>query len=131
MAVGRLRAVVIDVNDLARGERFWSEVSGKSLRFSAWDGRYSRLGSAGEGSILLQLVPDDKATTKNRVHVDLTVDDVAAAVEKVTALGGQLQKAPALYPSDDDPVIEWAVMVDPFGNEFCLIRDVAPSETRD
>jgi predicted enzyme related to lactoylglutathione lyase len=128
MAVGKLRAVVIDVNELAEGERFWSEMSGKAVRFSGWAGRYSRLDRAGEGSILLQLVPEDKPTPKNRVHVDLTVDNVASAVEKVIALGGRLQKPPALYPSDDDPVIEWAVMLDPFGNEFCLIRDLPPPD---
>ena len=55
-----------------------------------------------------------------------SVDEVWAAVEKVIALGGRLRKAPALYPSYEDPVIEWAVMLDPFGNEFCLIRDVPP-----
>jgi hypothetical protein len=23
-----------------------------------------------------------------------------------------------------DPVLEWAVLADPFGNEFCLIREL-------
>ncbi len=124
MGIGTLRAVVIDVNDLAESERFWSGLTGKSVVFSAFGGQYSRVGAVGEGSILLQLVPEEKIGPKNRVHVDLTVDDVAQAVEQALTLGARLQKPPALYPSDDQPVLEWAVMLDPSGNEFCLIRDV-------
>ena len=32
-----------------------------------------------------------------------------------------------IFP-ETDPAIEWAVMADPFGNEFCVIRDLEPPE---
>jgi hypothetical protein len=130
MAVGKLRAVVIDVNDLSEGERFWAAVSGKPLLFSGFEGRFSRLGRPDDGSILLQFVPDVKHGPKNRVHLDFTVDSVQTALDEVEALGGRVKKAPGMYPSDDDPVLEWAVAQDPFGNEFCLVRDVGPAEAR-
>lgn len=131
MAVGEMRAVVIDVNDLPEGERFWIAVSGKPLQFSGFAGRFSRLGRPADGSLLLQLVPERKDGPKNRVHLDFTVDDVEAAIREVEAHGGQLEKAPSMYPSDDHRVLEWAVVLDPFGNEFCLIRDVDPVEPTD
>ena len=127
MAVGTLRRIVIDVNDLDVGERFWSAVTGLPLRFSAWQGQFSGLGDKGTGSILLQLVPEAKTALKNRAHPDITVEDVERAVGEVIALGGTLVKPPRPFP-ETDPELEWAVMADPFGNEFCLIRDLEPPE---
>jgi predicted enzyme related to lactoylglutathione lyase len=44
------------------------------------------------------------------------VADLEAAVSRVLALGGRKLKAVSEYG------IEWAVMADPDGNEFCLIK---------
>lgn len=125
MAVGTIRAFVIDVNDLEVGERFWSAITGQEVRFSGWAGQYSRIGKAGFGCILLQLVPEKKTSLKNRAHIDITVADVDRAVDEVTALGGTLIRPKGIH-APDDPVLEWVVMADPFGNEFCLIRDLEP-----
>jgi predicted enzyme related to lactoylglutathione lyase len=123
MAVGTVRAFVIDVNDLAVGERFWSAVTGNELQFSGWAGQFSRLGKIGQHSILLQLVPEAKGAVKNRAHVDITVPDIDRAIDEIVALGGSLVRPKGVH-SPDDPRIEWAVMADPFGNEFCIIRDL-------
>jgi hypothetical protein len=32
-------------------------------------------------------------------------------------------------PGSSDPVLEWAVLADPFGNEFCLIRELPEPDT--
>lgn len=124
MAVGKLRRMVVDVNDLATGEAFWSAVTGLEVEFSGWQGQFSWLGVKHTGSILLQLVPERKTELKNRAHIDLTVDDVSRAVEEVIALGGSVIRTPGFFP-EDDPALEWAVVADPFGNEFCVIRDIA------
>jgi predicted enzyme related to lactoylglutathione lyase len=126
MAVGSLRAVTIDVNDLEVAERFWTAVTGLSLSLSRWQGQYSRLGTVGQGSILLQLVPEQKQGRKNRVHLDFTVDDVDEAVTAVLALGGSLERAPQAFPESGTPAREYAVVKDPFGNEFCLVRELLP-----
>jgi predicted enzyme related to lactoylglutathione lyase len=128
MAVGSLRAVVIDVNDLAEGERFWSGVSGLPLTLRRWQGQYSRLGRAGQGSILLQLVAEAKDQGKNRVHLDFTVDDVDDAVATVIRLGGSLESGPRSYPDSGTPMREYAVLKDPFGNEFCVVRELVPDD---
>ena len=59
-------------------------------------------------SIVFQPVPEDK-TAKNRIHVDVSTDDLAALV----AAGAM----PLREKGDDG--IGWTVMVDPAGNEFC------------
>jgi predicted enzyme related to lactoylglutathione lyase len=123
MAVGEMRAFVVDVNDLEEGERFWASVLGLEVEFSAWEGQFSRIGRKGRGSILLQLVPEKKSDLKNRVHIDLTVENVERAVNEVLELGGSLIKEPGIFP-ESDPLLEWAVMADPSGNEFCLIREL-------
>ena len=125
MAVGTLRRFVIDVNDLDVGEQFWSTVTGLEAKFSAWQGQFTGLGSIETGSILLQLVPERKTSLKNRAHLDLSVDDLLRAAEEVVALGGSVVRPSGMFP-EHDPHLEWAVVADPFCNEFCLIRDVEP-----
>ena len=67
MAVGTIRAFVIDVNDLEVGERFWCAVTGLDVLFSGWpespvhsgaQGQFSGLGTGKSHSVLLQLVPE-------------------------------------------------------------------------
>jgi predicted enzyme related to lactoylglutathione lyase len=126
MAVGALRSIVLDVNDLGEAERFWSSVLGLEVQWPAGEGQFSRIGAKGAGSVLLQLVPEKKTDLKNRAHIDVTVMAVGRAVEEVVKLGGSVIKEPGLWP-DVDPVLEWAVMADPSGNEFCLIRELRPT----
>ena len=126
MAVAEIRSFVVDVNDLDEGERFWASVLGLEVQFSAWEGQFSRIGRKGSGSILLQLVPEKKTDLKNRAHIDLTVENVERAVNEVVGLGGSVIKEPAMFP-ETDPLLEWAVMADPSGNEFCLIQDLEPT----
>jgi catechol 2,3-dioxygenase-like lactoylglutathione lyase family enzyme len=52
-------------------------------------------------------VPEPK-TVKNRIHLDLLTDDVSALV----AAGATM-----LRPRDEE--IDWSVLADPDGNEFC------------
>ncbi len=127
MAVGRLRCIVINVTDLERGERFWSELTGLPLLYSAvgFPTLYSRLGQIERGSILLQLVPEENHSPRNNAHPDLTVKDVDVAVEQALALGATILREKDTYPlSSPEPYLEWAVLADPFGNAFCLIKDL-------
>lgn len=60
MAVGGLRSIVLDVNDLEESERFWSSVLGLEVQWPSGQGQFSRIGAKGAGSILFQLVPEKK-----------------------------------------------------------------------
>lgn len=118
---------VINVTDLDEGERFWSAVSGLSpqgrhgqfMEFSVLDAEDA---SDGDSWILLQLVPVGQVSTHAGTHLDFRVDDVPGAAEQIRTIGGSVVKPAGFYPSEDDALLEWAVVQDPFGNEFCIIR---------
>ena len=59
---------------------------------------------------VFQQVPEPK-TVKNRVHWDVTLVD--STVEGLIAAGAVLVR-----PRDDE--IQWSVLADPEGNEFCV-----------
>ena len=127
MGVGSIRCHVIDVDDLAVAEAFWSEVTGLPVIGSNVNGRFSYLGQLRpwKHEVILQSVTGRKGEAPNRSHVDIGVADVDAAIRQIEAIGGRVKKAPSLYPgrgrSGKVPTIDWAVMQDPFGNEFCLV----------
>jgi len=109
------------------GRTFLAAVTGLSVRFSGlgYPTRFSRLGDMASHSILLQLVSEDRPTPTNNAHLDLTVEDVDIAVQQALKLGATLSREKATYPlGSTTPYLEWAVMKDPFGNAFCLIKDL-------
>ncbi len=112
--VGTLYAVTMDVNDLETCAKFWSQVLGVGILYQ--NNQYLRLGKKGERpTLLLQKVPEPHEV-KNRVHIDLDVPDLDAAVRRVQELGGSKLRELNEYG------IKWAVMADPDGNEFCLVQ---------
>lgn len=83
--------------------------------------------------MILQLDPTPKTVPTNRCHVDIHVRDIDTAVQQVLAIGGTLKKPPSIYPRPGSfpgkpPVIDWAVMTDPFDNEFCLVSLLTDGE---
>ena len=112
--VGTLAHVGIDVADLERAENFYSALLGVK-RASTWE-QYLIFEPLASGlTVYLQRVPEVK-TAKTRLHMDLSVPDVHAALARVEALGGRALRE-FVEPGD-----ELAVVADPDGNEFCLIR---------
>lgn len=154
MAIGTLRCFVIDVEDLEVGAAFWSEVTGIPRLplpeiASGWtDDAY--LGYQDEKTwkheIILHRVPTAKRSDRgaidvarrldpaaNRAHIDIGVEDVDRAIERIEAIGGRLKYPPSVYPvphayDGARPLIDWAVMQDPFENEFCLVRGLTRAE---
>jgi hypothetical protein len=104
----RLNEIVVDTNaDPHSIAAWWADVLGARL---VDDDGYSYIvdvAGAPFGSIDFVPVPEPK-TVKNRIHLDVTTDDVQALV----AAGATVLRA-----QDDE--IEWTVMADPDGNEFC------------
>ncbi len=138
MTIATLRCAVIDVDDLDLGYRFWSAITGLDVIGSpgGWHGRFGYLGRRDpwRHEVILQLVDTPKSSAANRVHIDLTpVGGIDQAIPQIIELGGSVKKAPSLYPrpgsrGDESPVIDWAVMQDPFGNEFCLVSELTAEE---
>ena len=120
--MARLRDVVFDCHHPASLARFWAaaldgyEVAPydedelerlRSLGFSGTEDDPSVLVEAASGPrLFFTLVPEDKVV-KNRVHLDLTGDDV----DRLVALGARVLAHP------EDGLV---VLADPEGNEFCL-----------
>jgi predicted enzyme related to lactoylglutathione lyase len=119
VAIGRLAWIQIDCTDPLSLAAFWSEVLGVEIGRSLEDPvQYLSLAAASpEGPLVtFQRVPEVKSV-KNRLHFDVTVDDVEYATARIESLGG------GRLPTEDfsEDGFSWRVMVDPEGNEFCLI----------
>ena len=115
-AVGGVTGINLDCAEPLSLGRFWSALLG--LRVVAQDAdRFVDLEPIVPGGPTLSLVavPEPK-TVKNRLHLDVQVEDLGAATERVTALGGQ--PASRVRGAKDAP---WGVFRDPEGNEFCLV----------
>jgi hypothetical protein len=105
----RLQTVVVDCDDIETGERFWTQALGVGVRGK--DETYVLLEPVcGELRFLLQRVPETK-TAKSRVHVDIETDNLDAEVHRLEGLGARRV----------DFVDFWWVMLDPCGNEFCVV----------
>jgi predicted enzyme related to lactoylglutathione lyase len=107
--------VMFDCRDEERVAAFWQALLG--LGPQGRRGPYVFARAADGLGLGFQRVDTAKAG-KNRVHLDLRVDRVADAQDRVHALGGGEVRG---YDEGG-----FVVMADPEGNEFCLIpRDGA------
>jgi predicted enzyme related to lactoylglutathione lyase len=120
-------AVVLDCADLERAAAFWCAALGYvAMPKEPGSGPYRVLLPAdGDGiELLLQQVPERK-TAKNRMHFDLRVLDLDEEVSRLITLGARY--------ATDKPLRNngwvWHVLLDPDGNEFCVLRP--PDENRD
>lgn len=117
--------VVVDVTDLEKGLDFWSALTGLQRSYVDPAGRFMGLGVKqvqGEDSSVILLQHVEEVESGGGTHIDLKVTNVEEAIRKVEGIGGKLKQSIGLYPSDENPLLEWAVMEDPFGNPFCIIR---------
>lgn len=115
MPIGSLHEIVVDCSNPEALGRFWQaliggEVDVESADWVALDGdddgfyiRFQRVSGAKSG--------------KNRIRLDVEVDDLDVAVDEAEQLGAR--KIGAAVEDDDGGIAQ--VMVDPGGNEFCLV----------
>ena len=111
-------AIVIDCNDIEQMTIFWKD----ALRFIQRGdvGHYRSISSPNDNEprIILQRVPETRGE-KNRLHIDIHVDDIEAEAARICVLGATRL--------DADPVEEvgsrWIRMLDPEHNEFCIVEE--------
>jgi len=118
--IARLDTDTIDCNDPEKLAAFWAMVFGTQEEWRGGDPvQYIDL-SETEWSpkLRFQRVPEAKAV-KDRIHLDLRVDDIDEVAAQVIALGAKRA------PSDDfrEHDVVFRVMLDPEGNEFCLVME--------
>jgi Glyoxalase-like domain len=125
----RVQAFAVDATDPATQARWWAEALGWRITFEEPDQVVLEPppGSPEDGvaaDILFLRVPEGKSV-KNRLHLDLRPDDQAAELARLEALGAR--RVDVGQPDD----VTWVVLADPEGNEFCILRALAPDELAD
>ena len=129
--IAKLWKPVINVTDLDSGEAFWSALLGLSPQ--GRHGQFSVLDAEGRvRTRWMDLAPARacrQVSVNAGTHLDFRVDDVPSAIEQIEAIGGVLTRPAGLYAPDGEALLEWAVLRDPFGNEFWIIRRPLDSST--
>ncbi|MEV0678056.1 VOC family protein [Actinosynnema sp. NPDC050436] len=110
----RLDQIVVDCREPAALARFWAALLGGTAvdRARGW----SHVEPPGWPRIAFQPVPEGK-TVKNRLHLDVAVDDIPAATATAVGLG-----ATASGSIVTDEQGSFQVVHDPEGNEFCFVK---------
>ena len=110
-------ALNVDCHDPGPLARFWATALG--YRLDDEDDECASIvpveGAAG-WSMLFFVVPEGK-TVKNRLHLDLSPPEtMVAEVQRLLEAGATVQGRV------DEGGSFWTVMLDPEGNEFCVLR---------
>jgi catechol 2,3-dioxygenase-like lactoylglutathione lyase family enzyme len=112
--IGRQHHVIFDCPDPAAAAAFYAELLGQPITYRSDDFVVVSASSTASG-LAFQLAPGHRAPTwpdpavPQQVHLDIMVEDPAAAGAQVLALGATRLDGPDVY-------------ADPAGHPFCLIR---------
>lgn len=118
--IARLDSVTIDCHDPEALAAFWAPVLGTAESWRGGDPvHYLDLAATPTVPALrFQRVSEPK-TVKDRIHLDLRVDDLEAATRQVLALGATRVRQEDFSEYE----VVFRVMLDPEGNEFCLVTE--------
>ncbi len=116
MPIGSLHEIVVDCSNPEALARFWQALIGGEVEVE--DPEWVVLDGDEDGFYIgFQAVPERKSG-KNRIHLDVAVDDLDRAVDEAEQLGAR-----KLGDARDDGQGSFQIMVDPGGNEFCFVVD--------
>jgi predicted enzyme related to lactoylglutathione lyase len=110
-----LGVVAIDCNDLDQLIDFWTALLGVTVTRREADWVNLEPTAPGGPSLAFQLVPEPKVG-KNRLHLDVWVDDLPAETARAETLGARRLGGVVLETGG-----RFQVLADPAGNEFCLV----------
>ena len=114
-----LGMITCDSTDPVPLAGWWAEQLGGNVA-DPYDGTYLIL-MGGPVAMAFQKV-DDPTPGKNRLHLDLTADDLDAEVDRLTSAGA------GLVERRGDEHFRWVTLTDPDGNEFCVAGQAEVSE---
>jgi hypothetical protein len=116
-----LLAVVVDCHDALSQASWWAEVLGHVV-WQRNTGEYQVSDPTSRGTPMYFMNVEEGKVVKNRVHVDITTDaTLEDAVARLTSAGAVLLDLRQDSAELANPDV-WAVMADPEGNEFCVLR---------
>jgi predicted enzyme related to lactoylglutathione lyase len=114
--------LVIDAVDPLRLAPFWCALLDVAVDSAIGDGQFIVLTPAKNGLVVgFQRVPEAKSG-KNRLHLDLVVDDLDQATAEVETLGGRWLEPGRTHELEG---FRWRCLADPEANEFDI--DTLPS----
>lgn len=115
--IGPRVGIVINCNDIETMTNFWSAALGYVQRGDV--GHFRSIVSPGydEPRIIMQRVPEPRGE-KNRLHIDIHVDDIEGEAIRIAKLGARRVDATPI----DEVGSRWVRMLDPEGNEFCIVE---------
>ena len=126
----RFTELAIDCQDPERLAAFWCEVldfqvidrGEDKVEIGSWEPTVEQVRARQMPPTLVFLkVPEGRAA-KNRLHLDVSPID-AGTEDEVTRL---LALGATRADVGQGPGRSWVVMADPEGNEFCVLRTLAP-----
>jgi predicted enzyme related to lactoylglutathione lyase len=108
--------LTIDCRDPRAVAEFWCAALGYELEGVDDEDAWLRDPSGRGWPLLFQFVPEGKSV-KNRLHLDLSPPStMRAEVERLVDAGARVVRRV------DEGGSYWTVLVDPEGNEFCVLR---------
>ena len=113
----RLTTLCFDANDPVRLARFWAT----ALSWDIYDEAHEEIGlvpTDGTRFGLLFLPVSEPKVGKNRIHLDL----VSESIDHQTEMVDRLIAHGATRIDIGQGEVEWTVLADPEGNEFCVVR---------
>ena len=108
-----LGMITIDTTDALSLGGWWAEQTGATVGETN-DGWYVMVSGGGLPGLLSFQKVDDPTPGKNRIHLDLTADDLEAEVDRLLGAGA------TLVGRRGDESFRWVTLADPDGNEFCV-----------
>ncbi|WP_072480661.1 VOC family protein [Amycolatopsis australiensis] len=114
---GAVASILVDAHDPERMAAFWTRLTGWPVEAREGDVLVGLRAPTGRGPWLEFLRNDDVKRVKNRVHLDVAPPAGAGHAETVAAI-----VAAGAAPADlGGPEVPWRVLMDPEGNEFCVL----------
>ncbi|MEV8226398.1 VOC family protein [Streptomyces sp. NPDC079167] len=119
--VSVLQNVAIDCADAYELARFWGEVTGCAPDPEDGPGAHEvQVTLPGGPALYFNQVPEPK-TVKNRIHLCLRPESAREEeIERLLGLGATL-----VADRREPGGAGWAVLADPEGNEFCVLRSAS------
>ncbi|MER7076830.1 hypothetical protein SAMN02982929_03515 [Saccharopolyspora kobensis] len=119
--VSALQNIAIDCADAYGLARFWSEVTGRPVHPESQPGDEETEVLLAEGPVLHFNQVAEPKTIKNRLHLCLRPETSREQeVERLLGIGATL-----VDDRRNPDGSGWAVLADPEGNEFCVLRSAA------
>ncbi|MEU4483062.1 VOC family protein [Micromonospora sp. NPDC023966] len=107
--------LTVDAQDPSRLAHWWAEALGYQVISDKPDEVEIRRAPDALPGIVFVPVSGPKEG-KNRLHIDLRPADLEAEVERLVDMG-------ARHVDVGQGGVEWTVLADPEGNEFCVLRE--------